>query len=244
VARKPQVVLIVAALVSLTAGVAGVAWLVSPFLQENAARAEVQFDLKRIVEGMHEHQGRTRLLPTHAIYGKGGKPLLSWRVKLLPNIGHESLYLAFRLDEPWDSPRNMRLLPRMPSAYAHPLRPAEAADGLTYYQVFTCSSKETNHSPFIREHGNELSLPKVCACDGVPNTILVAEAANPVPWTKPQDLDYSADRPIPRLGLFRAGFHVAMTHGEVLWISNQVSERTLRFAITYNDGMSLGDDWP
>ena len=35
-----------------------------------------------------------------------GKPLLSWRVRLLPYLGHQALYNEFHRDEPWDSPHN------------------------------------------------------------------------------------------------------------------------------------------
>ncbi len=39
---------------------------------------------------------------------------LSWRVHLLPFLGHNALYKQFRLEEPWDSPHNQQLLSSMP----------------------------------------------------------------------------------------------------------------------------------
>ena len=42
---------------------------------------------------------------------------LSWRVHLLPYIGEGELYDRFKLDEPWDSPANKRLLSQMPKLY-------------------------------------------------------------------------------------------------------------------------------
>src|SRR5262245_36550552 len=50
----------------------------------------------------HVHDGR---FPPAAIH-KEGKPLLSWRVALLPILGQKALYEKFRLEEPWDSPHN------------------------------------------------------------------------------------------------------------------------------------------
>ena len=42
-------------------------------------------------------------------------------------------------------------------------------------------------------------------------TILFAEGAKPVPWTKPEDLVIAPDRPLPALGgIFEGGFLVAM----------------------------------
>ena len=47
--------------------------------------------------------------------GIGVTPLLSWRVAILPFIGEQNLYNRFRLDQPWDSPHNIALLPLMPA---------------------------------------------------------------------------------------------------------------------------------
>ena len=52
--------------------------------------------------------------PMGAICDASGKPLLSWRVAILPGLEQGNLYKQFRLDEPWDSPHNLTLLPLMP----------------------------------------------------------------------------------------------------------------------------------
>ena len=41
---------------------------------------------------------------------RDGKPLLSWRVHLLPFLAQDPLYGRFKLDEPWDSEHNLKLL--------------------------------------------------------------------------------------------------------------------------------------
>ena len=70
-----------------------------------------------------------------ASHDKNGKPLLCWRVHILPYLGEEKLYKEFHLDEPWDSPHNKKLLSQMPKIYRAP--GALAADtSATYYQVF------------------------------------------------------------------------------------------------------------
>ena len=66
---------------------------------------------------------------------KTGRALLSWRVAVLPFIEQEPLYKQFKLDEPWDSPHNARLLEKMPRDFV--IRDASAPPGHTYYQVFT-----------------------------------------------------------------------------------------------------------
>ena len=64
---------------------------------------------------------------------KAVKPLLSWRVAILPYIGEEKLHKEFKLDQPWDSEHNLKLLSKMPDC----LRVGfEAKDSThTYYQV-------------------------------------------------------------------------------------------------------------
>ena len=56
-------------------------------------------------------------MPPPAIYSKDGKPLLSWRVAVLPYIEQGPLYNQFKLDEPWDSAHNKKLLALMPKLY-------------------------------------------------------------------------------------------------------------------------------
>ena len=51
------------------------------------------------------------------------RPLLSWRVAILPDLGERELYEQFHLDEPWNSPHNLVLVGRMPKVYAHPADP-------------------------------------------------------------------------------------------------------------------------
>lgn len=45
----------------------------------------------------------------NAIRSEDDKPLLSWRVMILPYIEQVALYEQFRLDEPWDSPHNLKI---------------------------------------------------------------------------------------------------------------------------------------
>ena len=64
--------------------------------------------------------------------GKDGKPLLSWRVHILPYMDQDALYKQFHLDEPWDSEHNKALVAQMPAAYKHP-RSTVAGEGKTHY---------------------------------------------------------------------------------------------------------------
>ncbi len=69
---------------------------------------------------MHNYHATNGSLPKPAITGKDGKPLLSWRVAILPFIEQQPLYNKFKLDEPWDSPNNKALIKEMPPVYICP----------------------------------------------------------------------------------------------------------------------------
>ena len=89
-----------------------------------AARARSMNNLKQIMLGMFnclDGQKDKSAFPRRAIYSKQGKPLLSWRVQLLPYLDAKALYDEFHLDEPWDSEHNRKLIDRMPEVYRSPL---------------------------------------------------------------------------------------------------------------------------
>jgi hypothetical protein len=166
---------------------------------------------------------------------EGKKPLLSWRVAILPYIEQQNLYLQFRLDEPWDSPNNKPLLAKMPRIYKLPGDTKTPSDH-TVYQVFVGPGTAF-------EKGQTIHFP-ASFTDGTSNTILIAEAARGVPWTKPEDLPFDPQAPLPALGgHFRGGFNVALADGSIRFITPSTSERTLKAAITRNAGDLLGPDW-
>jgi uncharacterized protein (TIGR03067 family) len=108
-------------------------------IKENAARMVSSNNLKQIALAMHVYADVHKRLPAANIYGKNGKPLLSWRVAILPWIEQEHLYKQFKLDEPWDSPHNLKLLDQMPKLYAPVGAAAKKVKDKhsTFYQVFT-----------------------------------------------------------------------------------------------------------
>jgi hypothetical protein len=62
-----------------------------------------------------------------------GRPLLSWRVLLLPYLEEHSLYEEFHFDEPWDSLHNRPLAARMPRIFHSPLRGMRRRDEIASY---------------------------------------------------------------------------------------------------------------
>jgi len=200
-----------------------------------AARRIASADsLKRLVLAMHDYHDANGWLPQHAIYSRDGKPLLSWRVALLPFIGEKELHKQFHLDEPWDSPHNKALLPRMPKSYAT-LGVSTAEPGMTYYQAFVGKGA-------VFDDNLKITLPSIT--DGTSNTMMLAEAAKPVPWTKPEDLPFTPEGPLPRLGgLFPDGFNAVFADGSAHWIKKGIPAQTLKALITRNGGEKVSGDW-
>jgi RNA polymerase sigma factor (sigma-70 family) len=160
-------------------------------------------NLKKIALAFHEYLDENKTFPPAAIYGKDGKALLSWRVALLPYMGQRDLYRQFKLDEPWDSEHNLKLLGQMPAVYASPTTQGQTMT--TYYQVFT------GPATLFRDRRGMATWQ---IRDGMSNTILVAEAGATVPWTKPADLPYDAKKPLPKLGgILKEGFQFATADG-------------------------------
>jgi hypothetical protein len=57
-------------------------------------------NLKQLLLAMHAYADvHDRELPPFAICNAEGRPLLSWRVLLLPYLDHEDLYRGFRVEE-------------------------------------------------------------------------------------------------------------------------------------------------
>jgi prepilin-type processing-associated H-X9-DG protein len=156
----------------------------------------------------------------------------SWRVALLPILGEDELYSQYRRDEPWDSPANKAVLARMPSVFALP-GSARAAEGLTHYQVLVGPGTAFERP---EEPVRLWSIPR-----GADQTILVVEAADPVFWTKPVDLSYTSDGPLPKVGgLVGNGFHALFADGSVRWIEAEQQERALRSLVPRKDDKGGG----
>ncbi len=186
---------------------------------------------------MHNYDSVHGRLPPAVVYGEDGTPLHSWRVLVLPYIEQERLYKQFRLDEPWDSPHNTQLLPRMPSIYVPP--PGKVALLPPHHTV--CHVFVGKGAAFEGREGLNLQTDFP---DGTCNTFLVVEAGPPVPWTKPQDLPHDPEQPLPDLRcLFSYGFRAALADGTTRWVCKETSKETLRAAITRNGQEALGSDW-
>jgi hypothetical protein len=183
-------------------------------------------NLKQIALAFHSYHDATNGLPGN-ITDKNGKSLLSWRVVILPYIEEETLYKQFKLDEPWDSDNNKKLIEKMPKVYA-PVR-VKAKAGETFYQTFTGEKAL---------FGGKVKNPRLFSItDGTSNTGMVFEAGEPVIWSKPEDMPFDEKKALPKLGgLFDGECHVAMCDGAVKTLKKNPDEKELKKLIMPADG--------
>ena len=164
-------------------------------LRQDSLRRQSASNLRQLALALQSHADAHRRLPPAAICDKDGKPVLSWRVALLPYIDQEDLFKRFKLDESWDSPHNSRLVPLMPKLFA-PVGVQTKEPFTTFYQAFTgpgtaLETRRDKNSPFGAWGPSLFTEFR----DGTSLTMAIAEAAAPVPWTKPAELEFDAKKP-------------------------------------------------
>jgi hypothetical protein len=109
-----------------------------------------------------------------------GKPLLSWRVHILPILGYEHVYAKFDLTKPWDSQTNKPLIAEMPDVFA-----LEDAESRKLGQTAVCGviGDET-----LFRLQPPVALDDVT--DGESTIALVEVTGGGIPWTAPLDLEF------------------------------------------------------
>jgi hypothetical protein len=191
-------------------------------------------NLKQLGLATFGSEGAYGHFPAHAIYSKEGKPLLSWRVDLLPYLDQQELYKQFHLDEPWDSANNKPLIAKMPTVFISPAG-KPLAEGQTRYVVPV--GKDTI---FDGDKGVRIDDIR----DGTSNTILILEVGEDkaVTWTKPDDMDFDPGKPMAGLGTIDgATISVVLADGSVHALKKDIDAETFRRLILRNDGQVI--DW-
>ena len=122
----------------------------------------------------------------------------------------------------------------MPSTYVCPSR-SNAEPFVTTYQVFSGKAA-------MFENGQDIRLPSVT--DGTSNTILVVEAKEAVPWTKPADLTFDAAAAPSLHGAgspHPGGFDAVFADGSVHFIKLTIDPTVFRALITRNRGEVINE---
>jgi hypothetical protein len=192
-------------------------------VEENEAAYEKR--LAVVGQVLKGHIDDKKSLPQAASYS-GARPLLSWRVHLLPLMGYGALYSQFVLDEPWDSPTNLALLELMPEEFYT----GASQPGYTCIQVPTGS--------YAMFSGNRPVFAKSIE-DGLDHTAMVLLVApeRAVPWTSPEDFKANRSQPNEGLAVFDGDHHlVVWGSGDVTRISSSASPKQFLSMLTIDAG--------
>jgi hypothetical protein len=194
-------------------------------------------NVKQIALAMWNYEDKFGTFPPQAILDKQGKPLLSWRVRVLPYVDEEPLFKQFHLDEPWDSEHNKKLIADMPRTYRNPS--SKAPPGTTTY-LAVCGKGLM----FDGTDGRKISDIR----DGLSRTIMLVEANDEraVPWTKPEDWEYDPDDPLAGLGNAHpghfwdpGGFNAAFADASVGFFSKTIDPQTFHAMLTVAGGEAV-----
>lgn len=183
-------------------------------------------NLIRLGLALQDYVANHKHLPPAALYSPTGQPLLSWRVALLPYLDRKNLYQRFNLSESWDGPNNQKLLQEMPEVFG---RSGSNPPG------FTCSYRAIV-GPGTCFEGTQ-GLPLAAISDGPAQTMAVIKATTAVPWTKPDEITYAPNQPLPMLGEL-----AIFANGSVRRLDPGCDEAMRRALVTRNGGEKIVGD--
>jgi hypothetical protein len=197
-------------------------------------RPKSETNLETLAIALHSYEAVHRRIPARVVKDKSDRPLLSWRVLLLPYIGEEELYSQFHLDEPWDSEHNKKLLQRMPSVYGNPQ--ADLPQGYTTYIAPHGMAERKDQTAWDIE---PLMMRQIS--DGLANTAAIVEVQpqSAVPWTKPEDFDLRERELLDFIGAPPAGGLIVMLDSTCYDFSRWKDKRKFKGLLSVQGGEAV-----
>ena len=205
-----------------------------------AANARSQWfnDLRQTSLAIRSYHDAHGVFPQN-ICDRAGKPLLSWRVEILPYNEQMLLYKKFSLDEPWDSAANAGLIQSVPPPYYSYFSEPTRVD---FARV---CGKGTFFGEGERRSHRDIkgSLSRI---------IMLVEIDENMPvWTQPGDWIY--DPAHPRKGLpsdrsrrfgGRPGFHAVFGDCQVRFVPDSISDELLAALFSADGDDSIPWEFP
>ena len=191
-------------------------------------QAQSSNNLKRLGLAVHNYHDSYKRIPAAFSTDQDAKPLLSWRVHLLPFLNEQALYEQFRLDEPWNSEHNKKLIAKMPKTFYSGVGKQDEGE-TTYLGV--------SGPKGIISGRDSISFRDIT--DGTSPTLMFVEvdSESTVTWTEPVDFVPDAKTPSKGLsGQWNDGFHGCFGDGAVRLLKKDTDPDTLRAMFTYNGG--------
>lgn len=205
----------------------------------DAARRTCSMNNVRQIEiGLLQYEADHACLPAYANFDTNGKPLLSWRVHVLPYLGENELYEAFHLDEPWDSQHNKKLIPRMPALFRNPTSQVPADAGTSDYLGVVGQGCAFT--------GGKEGLTMAEVTDGLSRTVSVVQVSDDAAevWTCPADWKMDPANPTQGLGgLQRGGWIAGFMDASCRLVDDSIDPTVWKALLTTSGGEAVGADY-
>ena len=168
------------------------------------------------MQGYHETHG---CYPPAYIADENGKPMHSWRVLILPQIGRDDLFDRYNFNEPWNGPNNSKLATEIPIVYRCP---EFAPRDKTLTTVVAVVGKGTAWPGAETVSQDDFH-------DGRHNTIHLLELHDlKINWMEPRDvsLEELVEKGLPEA--HPGGVNVLMADGSVAFFVSSIDDEVLR----------------
>ncbi len=189
--------------------------------------------LKQFALGFHNYESAYQAFPTYLNMAKSNaKSGLSWRVHILPFIGFSELYEEFKLDEAWDSPHNIKLLPKMPEIYLPTADINETTELKPYHTTYVAPiGKKT-----VFGQSEPMQFRNIT--DGTSNTVAFVELKREhgIPWTSPEEYPFDEANPTAKLRDYNGKSVIAMFDGSVTNLRLDLPKETWLALFSRNGG--------
>lgn len=166
--------------------------------------------------------------PAAQTTGDGSKPLLSWRVEVLPFLEEATIYERLQREQAWNGPANLPFTNLPVRAFTSPRCPD--TDG-------------TNRTAFVAVVGPDTVLradgPRKMReiADGAANTAMLLELfESDIAWAEPRDITVADAVRLIQSCPDRGGLAVAMADGSVQNLPPSTSEETIIKMFNCSDG--------
>lgn len=165
--------------------------LLLPATSDSDPLRHAEISMQMVAKALASYEQKHGQYPPAVVYDGQGKPMHSWRALILDELGEEKLAMAYRMDEPWDSPANLTLAGYRPWDYR------------TYYE-------ETSKPPVTSLH--------LVTVGSTP--IVVEQEAAVCNWLEPVELshdDWNSGNLLPDLdhGFWQRGFFTSRYRGRL-----------------------------
>jgi beta-lactamase regulating signal transducer with metallopeptidase domain len=184
-------------------------------------------NIKQVALALINYESANNRFPPAVLHSPTGVPR-SWRVEILPYLEQAALYNEYRQNEPWDSEHNRKVMAQMPEVFRHPNDDRKSTNSSYFVITGTGSMFDGKEGTRLRD-----------VVDGMSKTLMVVEAKRDIPWTKPEDIPFADDKPLPKLGGWGNGtFAISRADGSSMVLLDSIDAELLKSLITKN-----GHDW-